>query len=104
MKNYMYMLFLSVLMIFVTAIPVLAENLDEVVINFNLVVPDAPPEILPPDIRIEAIYFIDNQKEVTETHSLPIDQMIPKPGWQSDSAREAYNEKKKLLLSQENKI
>lgn len=104
MRNYLRLLFMFVLMAFATALPVLADGFDEVVVSFEMGIPNAPPEVTPPDIRIESAYYNLEKHfpaDALSRHETPIDQLIPRPGWQSESAREVYNEKKKLLLSQE---
>lgn len=105
MKNYLYLLFVGFFMMLFVSVPVLADGFDDVKIHFEMGIPNAPPEINPPDIRIESVYYVKQiTLEETPAYALPMDDLLPRPGWQSESARQAYNDKKQLLLSQENKI
>ena len=104
MRNYLNMLFLFVLMAFATALPVLADGFDDVVVNFDMGIPNAPPEVTSPNIKIESAYYLENilPADAITRHATPLDQLMPRPGWQSESARETYNKKKEGILYHEN--
>ena len=102
MRNYLYLLSMSVCLMLITAVPVLANDFDQRVYSFELMVPHAPPNIDPPLIIFQADqninYFYD--ADPLPGHPLPIESLIPRPGWQNNSAANAYIIKKREILAQ----
>lgn len=101
MKKYFYSLLMGLFLMFIMAAPVLAIQFDEVLVSYDVGIPNTALEVQAPEFKIESAYHIENTfYEEIETFSVPLDQLIPRPGWQSESAREAYHEKLKYLVSQ----
>ena len=99
MKNYILMLFASLCML-------LAVNMDLAPINIG----EHDSMIVYYDVGDYADIFFavsyDFQTHglqgqtnyVAKTHSIPVDELIPKPGWQTNGANGLYNKKIKRII------
>lgn len=105
MKKYFYSLLMGLFLMFIMAAPVLAIQFDEVLVSYDVGIPNASIEVQAPDLRIESVYHVESLSfEERQNHAAPLDQLLPRPGWQSESARETYHTKQKDLISKNRRV
>lgn len=86
MKNYFYSLFVFAMLVFMTAIPVLASDFAQTEVSFVM---GAPPSIVtmePPQIAYEISYHYAETQEQFRPEPRPREDFLIRPAWQSESA------------------